>query len=115
MRHEYGERRWYLISEQTDFGETLRSSHTALMRTLVETGIVGGVLLYGTFGWIALHLLRRASPERRPFVMEGKALLAGCVGVIPNMALDEFLVGAPWIVFLWLLYVVLGSEMVRSR
>jgi len=115
MRREYGQSQWYLFSERTEFGETLRSSHTALLRTLVESGIVGGIILFGTFGWIALHLLRHASRERRPFVAEGKALLAGCAGVIPYMALDEFFVGTPWIVFLWFLYVVLGSEMVRSE
>ena len=115
MRREYGQSQWYLFSERTEFGETLRSSHTALLRTLVESGIVGGIILFGTFGWIALHLLRHASRERRPFVAEGKALLAGCAGVIPYMALDEFFVGTPWIVFLWFLYVALGSEMVRSE
>lgn len=115
MRQGYGELRWYLITEKTEFGETLRSSHTALMRTLVESGIIGGFLLYGTLVWITMHLVRRALPERRSYVTEGKCLLAGCVGVIPNMGLDEFFVGTPWVVFLWLLYVLLAVEMVRSR
>jgi hypothetical protein len=115
MRQAYGETRWYLISEKTSFGETLRSSHTALMRTFVETGILGGILLYGMLAAMAFHLLRRGLPECRSYVIEGKALMAGCVAVIPNMALDEFFVSAPWVLLLWTLYIVLGAEMIRTR
>ncbi|MEK6799947.1 MAG: hypothetical protein AABZ12_13360 [Planctomycetota bacterium] len=115
MRQELGQHRWYLISDTTEFGETLRSSHTALLRTLAETGAVGGLLLYGTLGWIVLHLLRGGAPRRREYVLEGKVLLAGCVGVIPYMAFDEFFVGTPWLVMLWSLFVVLGTEMVGTR
>lgn len=37
-------------------------------------------------------------------------VLAGCVAVIPYMALEEFFVTSYWVVFLWCLFVVIGTE-----
>ncbi len=116
QRRQLGKDRWYLLTYRTPYGDTLRGSHTAILRTLAETGIVGGILFLIPILWLVSNTFlggrREASLASR---LEGKACLAGCIGVVPYMALDEFFVGASWIMVLWVSFVVIGCEVIASN
>ena len=107
--------RWYLLTDTNAFGFTLRSSHTAILRTLTETGIVGFVFLAIPIFWVTKRLFWPRIPVGGdPYGMHANCALAGCVAVVPYMFLDEFFVSAYWIVFLWCLFVVIGAESQRD-
>ncbi len=107
--------RWHLLTDTNEFGFTLRSSHTAILRTLTETGIVGFVFLAIPIFWVTKRLVWPRIPVRGdPYGMHANCALAGCVAVIPYMFFDEFFVSAYWIVFLWCLFVVIGAESQRD-
>lgn len=102
---------FYLAEDQTPFGHTLRNSHSALLRTLTETGVIGSIMLATPLSWMMWRLLAPSfyrARDRRNIL--GKAILAGAVAMIPYMALEEFFISAFWIVLLWTMYVVIGVE-----
>lgn len=112
LRTLRGRRRWYLLSHRTAFGYTLRNSHSALLRSLVETGVPGFALMVVPLGWMLRRLLLAPSFRNLPKAdkIQATCTLAGCAAVIPYMALEEFFVTAFWIVFLWTVLAVIGAE-----
>jgi len=111
LRRLHRKDRWYLFSESTPFGYTLRSSHTAILRTLAETGVLGCVLFLIPLIWMLWHLLApRFQSIRDAACLQAKCALAGCAAMIPYMAFDEFFVSAFWLVLLWTMFVVVATE-----
>jgi hypothetical protein len=103
--------RWHLLTDKNRFGFTLRSSHTAILRTLAETGAIGFVLLVIPLLWIGKRaFLHQARIGSDPCGIHAACTLAGCVSVIPYMFLDEFFISGLWVVFLWCFFVVIGAE-----
>ena len=114
-RKMLGKYRWYLLTDRNEFGFTLRSSHTVFLRTLAETGITGFFLFIIPLFWITKRFLfTKTRVGRDPYGIFANCVLAGCVAVIPYMALDEFFVTSYWLVFLWCLFVVIGTECQRD-
>lgn len=112
MRKMHQKQRWYLFTDRNQYGFTLRSSHTAILRTLAETGSVGFVLLGVPLFWVTKRLFVGAAraASTSPYNLFASCVLAGCVAGIPYMGLDEFFVSSFWIVFLWFFFVVIGAE-----
>lgn len=115
VRYIYGEDRWYLLEEKTQFGYTLRNSHSAIVRSLAETGIVGFFLQGVTLLWIVGRLLLPRPGRRDRAMLFGRTVLAGCVAMIPYMAAEEFFISAYWVTLLWIMFVVIGAETVKEE
>ncbi len=111
LRRTYRKGSGFLSRERAAFGFTLRNSHSALVRSLVETGIPGLTFTLVPLAWILRRALASRSRDYRdPKHVHAICTLTGCAAVIPYMALEEFFVAAFWIVFLWTMYVVVGAE-----
>jgi len=111
LRSFLNEDRWFLLDEETPFGYTLRNSHSALVRSLAETGPLGFLLQCAPLVWILGRLLLpRYGHVGHSATLFARSVLAGCAATIPYMALEEFFVSAFWIVTLWTMFVVIGAE-----
>lgn len=110
-RKDLGRSRWYLLFQSTKYGRSLRNSHSAILRSLVETGPLGLLLFVAPLVWLAF---RPASPNFRSVTRPGKMFLrsslAGCLAVLPYFCFEEFFVTAFWIVVIWSIYVVCVAE-----
>ena len=103
--------RWYLLDDRNEYGYTLRSSHTAILRPLAETGIIGFTFASIPLVWILKRLLL---PKTRigkcRYGLHATCALSGCAATIPYLALDEFFVSSFWVVVLWCTFVVIAAE-----
>lgn len=115
VRGQLGRDHWYLLDDVTPYGYTLRNGHSALLRSLTETGLIGLLLCGAPLALILSRLLLfGAGQSRDPTLLFGRSILAGCAAVIPCMALDEFFVSAFWIVVIWTMFAVMGIETVEE-
>jgi hypothetical protein len=115
VRHIYGEDRWFLLDDKTKFGFTLRNSHSAFVRSLAETGIVGFVLQCIPLLWLLGRLLLPQPGRYNRMLLFGRSVLAGCVAMFAYMAAEEFFITAFWVTVLWIMFVVIGSETVNEE
>jgi hypothetical protein len=116
LRKTYGKNMWYLAEDRTQFGYTLRSSHSAILRSLVETGVVGFALSLTPLLWLGGRLLRpRSARLRQPIAIFAKCTLSGCLAIVPYFAFEEFFINAFWIVVLWTMFAVIGAEALKDE
>lgn len=102
--------RWYLLAGETQYGYSLRNSHSAILRSLVETGPLGFLLLLFPLCWLTYRLVSaRYHRPRIPGNLLASSTLAGCVAVIPYMALEDFF-SAYWPVAIWSMFAIIGAE-----
>lgn len=109
-RATYGKSMFYLAEDQTPFGYTLRSSHSAILRCLAETGLVGFALAGIPLTWLLARLMRGRRQLPQAAWIRAKCILAGCLAMVPYMALEEFFICSFWVVVLWTAYAVIGAE-----
>lgn len=115
MRKLYGRDRWYLLSHETPFGRSLRNSHSAIIRALVETGPIGLMLTMWPLVWVATRAWSssvRVVPRLERLHL--RSMLAGCVATMPLMAVEEYFISAFWIVLLWTVFAVTAAEGIGS-
>jgi hypothetical protein len=115
LRYIEQQGRWYLVDEKTPFGYTLRNSHSALLRSLVETGAIGFLLQCVPLLWLMGRLLLPRPGGREPRALFGRSVLAGCSAMIAYMAVEEFFISAFWVVLLWTMFAVIGAETVERQ
>lgn len=111
LRKILGKDRWYLLAHETDFGYSLRNSHSALLRSLVETGIPGLLLMLTPLVWLLARPLSRsfrAAPHPHRILL--RSALAGCAAALPLAVFEELFISAFWVVVLWTIYVVCAAE-----
>lgn len=109
-----GKSRWYLAVEQTPYGNTLRSSHSTMLRTLAEAGPLGLGLLLIPLTWVFHRSV--SSRYHRPHEagnLAARCALAGCAAVIPYMGLEDFFL-AFWPLVIWSMFVVIAAEMLDT-
>ena len=115
-RKQYEESRWYLLTQSTEYGFSLRNSHSVFLRSLAETGPMGLGLTLIPLTFLLLRpysrSLRRAPQPYRTLM---RSALAGCAGVIPAMLVEEFFISAFWVVVLWTMYAVVAVEGVQDE
>lgn len=110
-RKDLDRSRWYLLFQSTEYGRSLRNSHSAILRSLVETGPLGLLLFLVPLAWLAFRpgsLNFRA--VTRPGKMFLRSSLAGCLAVLPYLCFEAFFITAFWIVVIWSIYVVCVAE-----
>jgi len=111
VRKSMAEDRWLLLDHYSEYGYTLRNSHSAILRSLVETGWPGLLCTLVPLAWL---LFRPASRSFRgvaqPYRMFLRSALAGCVALVPYLFFEEFFISAFWIVCIWTVYAVLAAE-----
>jgi len=110
-RKRLGKSRWFLLFHTSEYGPTLRNSHSALLRSLVETGPLGLLLTLMPLVWLGLRSLStRFRSVSRPGRMFLRSSLAGCLAIVPYLLFEEFFITAFWIVVIWTVFVVCVSE-----
>ena len=111
LRKMLGKDRWYLLDHETDFGYSLRNSHSAVVRTLVETGIPGLVLMLTPLAWLLARPLSRSfRAASHPHRILLRSALAGCAAALPLAVFEELFISAFWVVALWTIYAVCAAE-----
>jgi hypothetical protein len=116
LRMTYGKNMWFLAEERTEFGYSLRNSHSAVLRSIVETGVVGFALFLIPLLWLGGRLLRpRSARLRQPSAIIAKCTLTGCLAIVPYWAFEEFFISAFWIVVVWTVFAVIGAEALKDE
>jgi hypothetical protein len=110
-RKMLGEDRWYLLDHRTEYGYSLRNSHSAILRSIFETGPAGFALTMLPLLWLGSRPLSRGFRKaKQPNRMLLRSAWAGCVAVIPYFFLEEFFVSAFWILVIWSIFAVCIAE-----
>lgn len=115
LRNLVGKDRWFLLEEKTQFGYTLRNSHSTLMRSLAETGMIGLALQLIPLTWIGFRLLLSRPTHADRSVLFGRCVLAGCAAMVVYMAGEEFFITAYWVTLLWTVFAVIGAETIKEE
>lgn len=115
LRYIHGETRWYLIEDKTQYGYTLRNSHSTFVRSLAETGVIGFCLQAIPLFWVTGRLLLPRPGRRDRTLLFGRAVLAGCVAMVVYMAAEEFFITAFWVTVLWTMFTVIAAETVKDE
>lgn len=114
-RKQILETRWYLLSRQTEYGWSLRNSHSVFIRTLAETGLIGLLLLMIPVSWILLSIVRARRLSRyNKQALPAMAAVCGAGAALAYMCLDEFFVSSEWLVVLFVALTVGGLEWCRD-
>lgn len=107
--------RWYLSTQETEFGFTLRSAHSTFTHVLVETGLVGFMLLMTILLWALRRFLgKRYRRCRDPWTIQARLTLAGCAASMVFMIPNTFFFNLPWLVFIWSIFVITAAETVAE-
>lgn len=115
LRRIHGRLRWYLHSEETEFGYTLRSAHSTFTHVLVETGLLGFMLLMTALLWAMRRFLgQRYRWCRDPLTIQARLTLAGCIASMVLMIPNTFFFNLPWLVFIWSIFVITAAETVAE-
>ncbi|MHC4693734.1 MAG: O-antigen ligase family protein [Planctomycetota bacterium] len=115
LRGLHGRRRWYLSTNETEFGFTLRSAHSTLTHVLVETGLVGFILLSTVLLWALRRFIgQRYRRCRNPWMIQARLTLAGCAASMVFMIPNTFFFNLPWLVFIWSIFVITAAETVAE-
>jgi O-antigen ligase len=113
LRRRYRRLRWYLSTMETEFGFTLRSAHSTFTQVLVETGLVGFMLLSTVLLWALRRFLgKRYRRCRDPWTIQARLTLAGCAASMVFMIPNTFFFNLPWLVFIWSIFVITAAETV---
>lgn len=115
LRYIQGESRWFLMEDKTQFGYTLRNSHSVFVRSLAETGVVGFCLQVIPLLWMIGRLLLPRPGARHRTLLFGRSVLAGCAAMAAYMAAEEFFITAFWVTVLWTMFTVIGAETVKEQ
>lgn len=115
LRNLVGKDRWFLLEDKTQFGYTLRNSHSTLMRSLAETGMIGLALQLIPLTWIGFRLLLSRPTNADRSVLFGRCVLAGCAAMVVYMAGEEFFITAYWVTLLWTVFAVIGAETIKEE
>jgi O-antigen ligase len=111
LRRLHGKTTWYLKTKDTEFGFTLTNSHSTILQSLIETGIVGFVLLMTALLWVLRRFLgRRYRRCRDPWTMQARLTLAGCAASMVLMITSVFFYHVCWLVFIWSILAVTAAE-----
>jgi len=97
----------------TKYGFTLERSHSTYIKTLVETGIVGFLLVTTPLVWIFRRCFSgRYRKIMTPEMIQARMTLLGVIATFPLMALDHYIIQNFWIFLIWSIYVVSAAETV---
>ena len=116
LRRRQRRLRWFLSTMETEFGFTLRSAHSTFTQVLVETGLVGFLLLITVLLWALRRFLgKRYRRCRDPWTIQARLTLAGCAASMVFMIPNTFFFNLPWLVFIWSIFVITSAETVAEN
>lgn len=102
-------------SRSTAYGFSLLNSHSTFIYTLVETGLVGFLLLATPFVWLTWRCFaRRYRSIKTPTMLQARIALLGCIATFPLMAMDAYVVKNYWITVVWVIYAVGAAEAIEE-
>ncbi len=102
-------------SRMTNYGFTLERSHSTYIKTLVETGIVGLLLVTTPLIWIFWRCFsKRYRGIMNPEMTQARITLLGVIATFPLMALDHYIIQNFWILFVWSMYAVSAAEAIQE-
>jgi len=111
LRILHGRGAGYLHSRETEFGYSLTNSHSTYFQALIETGLIGFVLLMIALLWIIRFLLgRRYRQCLDPWTIQARLTLAGCTASMVLMITSVFFYNLPWLVFIWSIFAITATE-----
>jgi len=102
---------WFMQSKQTEYGFTIYSSHSTLVRLLAETGLIGFLLFVTVLLWLAWRLFgRRYTRIKNSVMFHGRISLVGCLAGYILMPFDVYIIEYSWLSFIWFIYAICAVE-----
>lgn len=102
-------------SRISEYGFTLERSHSTYIKTLVETGIVGFLLVVTPLIWIFWRCYAgKYRKIKTPEMTRARITLVGVIATFPLMAMDHYIIQNFWIFFVWSIYAVSAAEEVKE-
>jgi len=104
-----------LGSRYTEYGPSLVNSHSTYLHTLVETGLIGFLLVVTPLVWLTKKYF--AGKYRKIKTLEmlrARVVLAGVIATLPLMAFDHYIIQNFWIFLIWATYAVSAAEEIEQ-
>lgn len=84
-----------------------------MLQALVETGILGFMLLMIPLLWVLKRFFGRQYRQfRDPWTIQARLTLAGCLASMALLITSVFFYNVPWLMFIWSLFAITAAETV---
>lgn len=102
-------------TQMTRYGFSLVNSHSTYIQTLVETGLVGFVLVITPLMWLTWRCFaKRYRRIKTPMMLQARIRLLGAMATFPLMAMDAYIIRNYWLTTVWAVYAVSAAEEVEE-